>query len=140
MVHIRQSRPDYGLDFQVQVLKSCQLVPFSLGSGSSKTTQTIRHGGAMARLVAKGASITEVLPLPDTTAWEYGNTASTKVLPLPGKYYKSTISAWEYLSLSRLLLEREDAVLLFRGDLLHAQLRYLACKTVTASIRQSRPV
>ena len=34
MAHIRQSRPDSGLGLLVQVLKSFQVVPSSLGSGS----------------------------------------------------------------------------------------------------------
>ena len=33
MAHVRQSRPDYGLGFQVKVLKTRQVVPSSLGSG-----------------------------------------------------------------------------------------------------------
>ena len=33
MAHMRQSRPDYGLGFEVQVLTTFRLVPFSLGSG-----------------------------------------------------------------------------------------------------------
>jgi len=33
MAHLRQSRQDSGLDFQVKVLKRLQVVPFLLGSG-----------------------------------------------------------------------------------------------------------
>ena len=33
MAHIRQSRPDSGLDLLVKVLKPCSVVPSSLGSG-----------------------------------------------------------------------------------------------------------
>ena len=33
MAHIRQSRPDSGIGFHVKVLKTFQVVPFSLGSG-----------------------------------------------------------------------------------------------------------
>jgi len=33
MAHVRQSRPDSGLGFQVKVLKPFKVVPFSLGSG-----------------------------------------------------------------------------------------------------------
>jgi len=33
MAHIRQSRPDSGLGFQVKVLKTFQVVPSSLESG-----------------------------------------------------------------------------------------------------------
>ena len=33
MAHIRQSRPDSGLDFQVEILKRIEVVPSSLGSG-----------------------------------------------------------------------------------------------------------
>ena len=33
MAHIRQSRPDYGLGFQVEVLKTVEVVSFPLGSG-----------------------------------------------------------------------------------------------------------
>ena len=44
MAHIRQSRPDYGLGFQVKVLRTFQVVPFSLGSGSEALTRdTLRH-------------------------------------------------------------------------------------------------
>ena len=35
MAHERQSRPDSGLDVQAKVLKTCQVVPSSLGNGSS---------------------------------------------------------------------------------------------------------
>jgi hypothetical protein len=35
MAQISQSRPDYGLDFQVKVLKSFQVVPSSIGSRES---------------------------------------------------------------------------------------------------------
>jgi len=34
MAHVRQSRPEYGLGFQVKVLKPFYIVPSSLGSGS----------------------------------------------------------------------------------------------------------
>ena len=34
MAHTRQSRPDSGLGFQVKVLKTFQVVPSSLGSGT----------------------------------------------------------------------------------------------------------
>ena len=34
MAHIRQSRPDYGLDFQVKVFKPFSVVPSSLASGA----------------------------------------------------------------------------------------------------------
>ena len=33
MAHIRQSRPDYGLGFEVEVLTTFEVVPFSLESG-----------------------------------------------------------------------------------------------------------
>ena len=33
MAHIRQSRPDSGLGFQVKVLKACYVVPSWLGRG-----------------------------------------------------------------------------------------------------------
>jgi len=33
MAHVRQARPDYGLDSQLKVLKAFQVVPSSLGSG-----------------------------------------------------------------------------------------------------------
>ena len=35
MAHIRHSRPDSGLGFQVRVLKIIQIVPYSLGKGPS---------------------------------------------------------------------------------------------------------
>ena len=35
MAHIRQSRPDSGLGFQVKFVKTFQVVPFALGSGKS---------------------------------------------------------------------------------------------------------
>ena len=38
MAHVRQSRPDYGLGFQVKVLKPFQVVPSSLGSGRPSRT------------------------------------------------------------------------------------------------------
>ena len=34
MAHIRQSRPDSGLGFQVEVLKTFKIVSSSLGSGT----------------------------------------------------------------------------------------------------------
>ena len=34
MAHIRQSRPDSGPDFQVNVVKTFRAVPYSLGSGA----------------------------------------------------------------------------------------------------------
>ena len=34
MAHVPQSRPDYGLDFQVDVLQTFQSVPSSLASGT----------------------------------------------------------------------------------------------------------
>ena len=33
MAHMKQSRPDFGLDFKVKVFRTFQVVPFSLGSG-----------------------------------------------------------------------------------------------------------
>jgi len=33
MAHMRQSRPDFGFDFQVKVLTTVQVVPSLLGSG-----------------------------------------------------------------------------------------------------------
>ena len=36
MAHIRQSRPDYVLGFQVKVLKTFQVVPSSLDSGKEQ--------------------------------------------------------------------------------------------------------
>jgi len=33
VAHARQSRPDYGLGLQVQVMKPFQVVPFSRGGG-----------------------------------------------------------------------------------------------------------
>ena len=44
MAHIRQSRPDSGLGFQANVVKTFQAVPSSLGSG---------HTGAEARRYAR---------------------------------------------------------------------------------------
>jgi len=35
MCHIRQSKPDYGLEIQVKDIKPDSVVPFSLGSGMS---------------------------------------------------------------------------------------------------------
>jgi hypothetical protein len=40
MAHIRQSRPDSGLGFQVKVLKIFQVVPSSLGSAKSTSPDT----------------------------------------------------------------------------------------------------
>ena len=40
MAHVRQSRPDSGLGFQVKAIESFQVVPFSLGS-----EQGVRGGG-----------------------------------------------------------------------------------------------
>ena len=36
MAHVRQSRPESSLGFQVTVLKPCEVVPSSLGSGRRK--------------------------------------------------------------------------------------------------------
>jgi len=36
MAHIRHSRPDSGLGFQVEVLETFEHVPFSLGSGGGR--------------------------------------------------------------------------------------------------------
>ena len=40
MAHIRQSRPDYGLGFEVDVLTAFQVFPFSLGSGEEAHPRT----------------------------------------------------------------------------------------------------
>jgi len=37
MAHVRQSRPDSGLGFQVKVLKPFQVDPSSLGGGQAQT-------------------------------------------------------------------------------------------------------
>ena len=42
MAHMRQSRPDPGLGFQVQVLQIVQGVPSSRGSGSGTRNLTTR--------------------------------------------------------------------------------------------------
>ena len=36
MAHMSQSRPASGLDFQVKVLKTFEMVPFALGRGIKK--------------------------------------------------------------------------------------------------------
>ena len=40
MAHIRQSRPDYGLGVEVEVLTTFRVVPFSLGSGEEAHPRT----------------------------------------------------------------------------------------------------
>ena len=54
MGQIRQSRPDYGLGFQVKVLQPFQVVPFSLGSKEQYSGRAARGrgGGARARPLA----------------------------------------------------------------------------------------
>ena len=42
MAHIRQSRPKSGLGFQVQVLKTLKVVPYSLGSGLASRSSLAR--------------------------------------------------------------------------------------------------
>ena len=42
MAHRRQSRPDPGLGFQVQVLETFQVVPSSLGSGLCTAPRTLQ--------------------------------------------------------------------------------------------------
>ena len=44
MEHIRQSRPDSGLGFQVKVRKTFQVVPSSLGSGLKSDMIRFLHG------------------------------------------------------------------------------------------------
>ena len=39
MAHVRQSRPDSGLAFQVKVVKILLVVHFSLGSGDAPETE-----------------------------------------------------------------------------------------------------
>ena len=43
MVHIRQSRPDYGIGFQLKVLIFFQVVPSSLGMTSPDSRTRIRQ-------------------------------------------------------------------------------------------------
>ena len=52
MAHIRQSRPDSGLGFQVKVLKTLKVVPSLLGSGA-----------ILARNHAGGGKTSDLLPL-----------------------------------------------------------------------------
>jgi len=40
VAHVRQSRPDYGLGFQVQVRQKFKVVPFPLGSGTARETRS----------------------------------------------------------------------------------------------------
>ena len=42
MAHIRQSRPDHGLGFEVDVLTAFQVFPFSLGSGGEAPNPALR--------------------------------------------------------------------------------------------------
>ena len=42
--HIRQSEPDCGIDFQVKVLKTFQVVPSPLARGGLVATQRVRTG------------------------------------------------------------------------------------------------
>jgi hypothetical protein len=45
MAHVRQSRPDSGLGFEVKVLKTLQVVPSTLASGLGiKNVQRLRGG------------------------------------------------------------------------------------------------
>ena len=45
MAHIRQSRPDSGLGFQVKVLKTCYVALFSLRSGAREGGERRARGG-----------------------------------------------------------------------------------------------
>jgi len=51
MAHTRQSRPDSGLGFQVQVLKTCQVVLSSLGSGREGASDAGSEAGSYLRLI-----------------------------------------------------------------------------------------
>ena len=46
MAHIKQSRPDSGLGFQVKVLKTFYAVPSSFGSGKVERSTRLNHLGA----------------------------------------------------------------------------------------------
>ena len=43
MAHVRQSRPDSGLSFQVKDLETLSCVPFSFSSGNAPTLLEQRH-------------------------------------------------------------------------------------------------
>jgi hypothetical protein len=43
MAHVRQGRPNLGHDFHVQVIKTFQVVPCSLGSGTGGMVRSTRH-------------------------------------------------------------------------------------------------
>jgi len=45
MAHVRQSRPDYGLGFQVRVLKTFQAVPLSLGRRPDRIADSVPAAG-----------------------------------------------------------------------------------------------
>ena len=47
MAHIRQSKPDYCLGFQAEVLKACKGAVSSLGSGTSDQKPRLSSLGAL---------------------------------------------------------------------------------------------
>jgi len=52
MAHVRQSGPESGLDFQIKVLKTFQVVPSSLGSGGGAGRPDARVGrGFLLKLI-----------------------------------------------------------------------------------------
>ena len=51
MAHIRRSRPDYGLGFQVKVLKIFQVVPSSIGNGPVVRLLTCGEAGSSSSLL-----------------------------------------------------------------------------------------
>ena len=55
MAHPRQSRPDSGLGFQIKVLKTFKVVPYSLGSGTGGETYRGRGGRASSRRTSRAS-------------------------------------------------------------------------------------
>jgi len=72
MAHIRQSRPDSGLDLQVKVLTTCSVVPSSLGSS------TIKGSGYRGISLIRNCLLlgTYSRPVPRALGWSWGGGVS----------------------------------------------------------------
>ena len=54
MAHVTQSRPDFGLGFQVKILNPFEVIPSSLGSGQSDVNGAgVARGGVQGYLAHK---------------------------------------------------------------------------------------
>ena len=122
MAHVRQSRPDSGLDFKVHVLKPLYVVPSSPGSGTdafSRASCEVKR-----RTIEKGTTCLFERLLPES----HSQILAVTVLYVPNSCEFGGMYLHRYRQLAMIVL------LFIRSISLHTR-----CRSNSAHMRQTRP-